>query len=146
MIKWFIRFFKIVPLRVSIFFSNDFKVNESVYHDGLTTNNDYQSFRNLHCSKFENIFIFHLLFKLKHHPILRKKPNEKLFFWYFFLEIQNTFFFVLTRVKFFVIKFIDTKTWKHFFQLFLQKITTHVSVLLSIWKRNIRTKVSLHVS
>ena len=51
-------FFRIVPLRVSDFFSNDFKVKESVYQDGLTTNNDHQSFQNPHYSKFGNIFIF----------------------------------------------------------------------------------------
>ena len=73
------------------FFSNDSKVKESIYQDGPTTNNDHQSFRNPRYSKFENIFIFHLLFKIKHHPILRKKQNEKLFFG-IFSEIQNTFF------------------------------------------------------
>ena len=126
------------------FFSNDSKVKESIYQDGLTTNNDHQSFQNPHYSKFGNIFIF-FLFKIKHHPSSRKKPNEKLFFSVFFHKFK-TLFFVLTRVKFFVIKFINTKTWKHSFQLFLQKITTRVSVLLSTCKRKIRTKVSLHVS
>ena len=66
------------------FFSNDFKVKESVYQDGLTTNNDHQSFQNPHYSKFGNIFIFSLLFKIKHHPTSRKKQNEKLFFFVFF--------------------------------------------------------------
>ena len=90
-------FFRIVPLRVSDFFSNDFKVKESVYQDGLTINNDHQSFQNPHYSKFGNIFIFfYLLFKIKHHPTSRKKQNEKLFF----LELK-TYFFVLTSVRFF---------------------------------------------
>ena len=44
--------------------------------------------------------IFRLLFKIKHHPILRKKQNEKLFFCIFFQKFK-THFFVLTRVKFF---------------------------------------------
>ena len=53
----YIRFFKIVPLVVSSF-SNDSKVKESIYQDGLTTNNDQQSFWNPHYSKLGNIFIF----------------------------------------------------------------------------------------
>ena len=95
-IKKFIRFFSESCLSRYLIFSNDFKVKESVYQDGLTTNNDHQSFRNPRYSKFENFFIFfifHILFKIKHHPILRKKPNEKYFFGIFFLEIQSTFLF-----------------------------------------------------
>ena len=80
------------PRGVKFFFSNDSKVKESIYQDGLTTNNDHQSFRNPRYSKFENIFIFHLLFKIKHHPILRKKQNEKLFFGIFFQKFKTLFF------------------------------------------------------
>ena len=39
---------------------------------------------------FFNFFRF--LFKIKHHPISRKKQNEKPFFCIFSLEIPNTFF------------------------------------------------------
>ena len=86
------------------FFSNDSKVKESIYQDGLTTNNDHQSFRTPRYSKLGNIFIFYLhffylLFKIKHHPTSRKKQNEKLFFIFFF-RIENIFF-VLTKIRFF---------------------------------------------
>ena len=50
-------FSKSCPSRYQVF-SNDSKVRESVYQDGVTTNNDHQSFRNPHYSKFGNIFIF----------------------------------------------------------------------------------------
>ena len=56
----FIRFFKIVPLG-ALRFSKDFKVEESICQDRLTTNNDHQSFRNPRCSKLRNIFIFFAL-------------------------------------------------------------------------------------
>ena len=44
-------------------------------------------------------FFFHFLFKVKHHPISRKKQNEKLYF--FIFQKFKTHFFVLTRVNFF---------------------------------------------
>ena len=56
----FIRFFKIVPLGAPRF-SKDSKMEESIYQDGLTTNNDHQSFWNPRCSKLGNIFIFFAL-------------------------------------------------------------------------------------
>ena len=129
MIKWFIRFFKIVPLGVSSF-SNDSKVKECIYQDGLTTNNDYQSFRNPRYSKLGNIFIFYFLFKTKYHPISRQKQNEKLFFCIFFQEFKTHIFFLTSQKEFLrilndVIKFINTKQDP----FFLQKITTHVYLL-----------------
>ena len=81
---------------------------------------------------------------MKHYPIARKKWNEKLFFTFF--QKLETHFFVLTRVKFLnfndVIKLIDTKIGKHFFQLFLtEDHNTRASALLTTCKRNIRTEV-----
>ena len=81
-------FSKLCPSGHQGFFPKDFKVKRSVYQDGLTTNNDHQSFRNPHYSKFGNIFIiflfFHLLFKIKYHPISREKTEWKALFLYFF--------------------------------------------------------------
>ena len=139
-IKKFIQFFsESCPSGYQIF-SNDFKVKVSVYQDGLTTNNDHQSFQNPHYSKFGNIFIifFYLLFKIKHHPTSRKKQNEKLFF-VFFLELK-TYFLFWQKSKFSnlndVMKFINTKTKNFFFQFFLtEKSTTRVSALLSTCKK-----------
>ena len=63
------------------------------------------------------------LFKIKYHPISRKRQNEKPFF-VFLSKIQNTFFWQV-RKNFLnpndVIKFINTKIGKPFFQFFLQK-------------------------
>ena len=56
-IKMFIWFSKIVPLRAPRF-SKDSKMEESIYPYRLTTNNDHQSFWNPRCSKLGNIFIF----------------------------------------------------------------------------------------
>ena len=154
MIKWFIRFFKIVPLGVSSF-SNDPKVKESIYQDGLTTNNDHQSFRNPRYSKFGNIFSFlFFIFYSKQNTILFRDRNRiRNHFFVFFSEIQNTFFVVLTKVRFSnpndVMKFINTKTKNPFFFNFLslQKNPQHVYLLYyQPAKRNIRTDVSLHVS
>ena len=72
-------------------------------------------------------------------------------FYIFFQKFKTHFFFVLTRVNFLnfndVIKFIDTKTGKHFFQLFLtENNNTRASALLTTCKRNIRTEAFLRVS
>ena len=64
-------------------------------------------FANFH-STFKNIFFwkhsffrfFYLLFKIKHHPISRKKQNEKLFF-VFFQKLKTHFLFWQVRVNFF---------------------------------------------
>ena len=53
-------FFKIVPLGAPRL-SKDSKVEESICQDGLTTNNDHQSFRNPRCPKLGNIFFFFAL-------------------------------------------------------------------------------------
>ena len=56
----FIWFSKIVPLGAPKL-SKDFKAEESIYQEELTTNNDHQSFWNPRCSKLGNIFIFFAL-------------------------------------------------------------------------------------
>ena len=87
---------------------------------------------------------------MKHYPIARKKWNEKLFFC-IFSEIGNTFFW-FDKGQIFsnfneVIKFIDKKTRKPFFQLFLtENHNTSISPLLTTCKKKYKTKISLYVS
>ena len=97
-----------------------------------------------------SIFFSSSFIQSKHHPTLGKKQNENYFF-VFFSEIKNTFF-CFDKSQIFsnfneVIKFIDTKTGKHFFQPFLiENHNTRASALLITGKRNLRTKMSLRVS
>ena len=101
-------FFNIFTFRSShtisiLLYSTHFFVKTFFFfkHGIFSFNNSYLFYTcQFQHSKIIIIFsIFRLLFKIKHHPISRKKQDEKLFF-VFFSKIQNTFF-VLTRVKFF---------------------------------------------
>ena len=89
--------------------------------------------------------IFHLLFKIKHHPTSSKKQNEKLFFCIFFRNSKYIFCFDKSQI--FRHKIYQHKNRKAFFSTFLtENHDTRVSALLSTCKRNVRTDVSFHVS
>ena len=139
MIKWFIRFFKIVPLEVSSFFSNDPKVKESIYQDGLTTNNDHQSFRNPRYSKFGNIFSFlFFIFYSKQNTILFRDRNRIRNHFFFFFQKFKTYFLFWQESNFSnlndIMKFTDTKT-RSFFLFFLQKLTC-ICFINNLQKKN----------
>ena len=83
-------------------FSNDSKEKESIYQDGLTTNNDHQSFRNPRYSKPWKHFHF-LLFYSKKNTILfrdKKKMRNYFFVFFFFRNSKHTFFFWQVRKNF----------------------------------------------
>ena len=66
-----------------------------------------------------SIFFLYLLFKVKHHPTSRKKTEWETIFLYFFFRNWKHIFLFWQESNFLnfneVIKFIDTKTGKHFF-------------------------------
>ena len=109
---------------IFLFFSNFHFLVESHYPDHPLFNKYFFVKKNWIWHSFSQFFV-------KHHPITRKKQNEKLFF-VFFHEFK-THFFVFTWVKFSspndIMKFINTKTRKLFFWFFLQKTITHMYLL-----------------
>ena len=91
----------------------------------------------------------HFFYSKINYPITRKEQNEQTFFVFF--QRFKTHFFDFDKSQFLgpnhVIQFIDTKTKKHFFLIFLiENHNTRVSALLLTCKRNIRIEVSLHMS
>ena len=120
------------------FFSNDHKVKESIYQDGLTTNNDHQSFRNPRYSKFGNIFLFlFFIFYSKQNTILFRDRNRIRNHFFVFFQKFKTHFFVLTKVKFFVIKFIDTKAKNLFFFSYRKIHDTCICFIINLQKERL---------
>ena len=74
--------------------------------------------------KIFSFFIFHILFKIKHHPILRKKPNEKLFFSIFFRN--SKYFLFWQESNFFRHKIYWHKNMKTFFFNFSYRKSRHM--------------------
>ena len=76
------------------------------------------------------------------------KENEKTHF-LLFSKIQNTFFWQVRKNFFLILMMLWnllTQKQENFFQFFLtENNNTRVSALLSTCKRNMRTKVSLHM-